>query len=239
MSQRWIAVSVEAHHDIAAGMIREGELERAQEELNTIQDQHGPVQPWLNVMFVHALCAQRDFEAVLRLAYSLHDIKGDLPRPTWLYLLRQASEHQHYYLTEWIWRRHVEPRYITPDVQDCVTVLRLAAKEGKHKLAESVYGILEALAPEMAKSNMGILEKVYQKVGSHHEPSSNKRLNMFSIFGDEHQNAFFDPKLALAKRSSMSLRGPRRMERARSHKARLKHRSKVKRRRPVRQEAVW
>lgn len=239
MSQRWIAVSIEAHHDIAAGMIREDELERAQEELNTMQGQQGPVQPWLNVMFVHALCAQRDFETILRLAYRQHDIKGDLPRPTWLHLLRQASEHQHYYLTEWIWRRHVEPRYITPDVRICVTVLKLAAQEGKHKLAGSVYGILKALAPEMAKSNIGILEKAYEKLGPYHEPSSDKRPNMFSIFGDEHQSAFFDPKLALAKRSSISLRGSRRMQRARFHKERLKYRSKLKRRRPVRREVVW
>ena len=231
-------MSVEAHHDIAASMIREGALERAQEEIDAIRDQHGSVRSWLHVMFVHALCEQEDFEAILRIVYRLHDIKGDLPRPIWLHLLKQASKHPHCHLTEWIWRRLVEPRYITPDIQTCVNVLKLAAQEGKRKLAQSAYGILEALDPETAKSNMGILEKAYEKLGAYHEPSSVKRHNMFSIFGYEHQNAFFDAKLALAKRSAISLRGSRRMERARSHKARLKYRSKLKRRRPGRRVAL-
>ncbi len=239
MAHRWIDVSVQAHHDIVASMIRENELERAQEELDAVQHRHGFVQPWLNVMFVHALCETEDFEAILRLVYRLHDIKGDLPRPTWLHLLRQASEQQDWRLTEWIWIHHVEPRYIVPDAQICTAILKLAAQEGKHKLADSVYGILEALAPEVAESQSGILEDAYEKVGLRREASSVKRLNMFSVFGDEHQHAFFDPKLALAKRSKISLRGSRRREKARFHKERLKYRSKVERRRSAFREAVW
>jgi hypothetical protein len=224
MERQWIRATTEARHDIVAGMIRGDELELAQEELDHMQRKGISVQPWLNVLLMHSLCEKRDFEAILRLVYKLRDsqtsIKTDLPRPTWLYLLQQASEQGEYHLTEWIWRHHVEPMYIEPDIQSCVNALKLAAREGKHKLAESVHGVLQEVDSKAAEEYRCLLDAAYEKSGIRRDPSLHKQQNMFSVFSKAsgHDKAFFDPRLALAKRLRAKYTNHRRIERSLAYK---------------------
>ena len=220
MKSQWLGISREARQDIIASLIRENELELAQAEISKIQKQGHFLPPWLRVMLVHALCEEKDFEAILRFAYRLYDNKGDLPPSTWLHLLRHASEHNGCHLMEWIWLHHVEPMYIKPDADTSIKLLKLAAREGKHRIAESAYVTLRALDPESAKQYAELLQS---PLGTHC-----KGMNMFEVFSDEHRNAFSNPKFALRARSRQSRRGEKRNERARMHMEKLKSRRKFK-----------
>lgn len=232
MAHRWIPRTLEARHDIIAGLIREGELEKAEDEIARLQKQGFFIQSWLNVLLVHALCDKKDFEAILRVAYRVYDDKGDLPRPTWAYLLQQASENGDYHLMEWLWQQHVEPMYIEPDKQTCINALRLSSQEGKHKLAESIYGVLEALYPDTATQQENVLNSAYEKAGVAWDPALHRRPSMFSVFSraSGHRKAFFDPKLILRKRLVPELRNTRRMEKSAAFEKMFKRLDKLKRR---------
>ena len=212
-----------------ASLIRENELELAQDEFDKLQENQS-VQPWLRVLLVHALCERKDFESILRLVYKLH-MEGDLPRPMWLHLLKEATQHGHYHLMEWIWVQHVKPMYIKPDPDTCVKALKLAAKEGKHKVAESIHGILEVLDPEVAKQHEQTRDAAYEKSGLVRDPFLHKRRNLFSLFSDGHQHAYFDPKVALAKVTLVQRRGKRRIEKKIEHKKKLRMRYRLSGRR--------
>jgi hypothetical protein len=224
LSRQWIRVTPEAKHDVVAGMIRCDELELAQEQIAVMQEDNVAIQPWLNVLMVHKLCEKKDFDALLRLAYNIHDNRKELPRSTWLFLLQQASGQGDYHLTEWIWLHHVEPMYIRPDTQSCVNTLKLAAQEGKPKLTESAWGVMEVIDPEAAAIHHHLLISAYEKAGVARNPSLARGSEVFAAFsrGPDHNKAFFDPKLAIDKRISGKMINPARLERSRAYKQSLK-----------------
>ena len=218
MKSQWMA-GQEGTKELAlvASMIRNDELELAQAQMDRMQEDGAELDPWIHVLLIHALVEHKDFEAIMRLVYRLFDERKDLPRATWLAALEQAAEHGHFHLTEWIWMHHVEPMYVKPNAETCVNVLKVFASEIKPKLAESAYGILEVIDPELAKQHTELLEETYTKAGMKREAALHKRPNMFTVFGGVSQgsSACFDPKLALEKRPLQRLTNPR--ERQRIH----------------------
>ncbi len=156
-----MATTPDTRHAVVAGMIREDQLELAQEKMNEM----GKPPTWLYVLFTHALCDQKDFEAVLHLTYSLQDQHIDLPRPTWLYILQEASKFGHYDLTKRIWLYHVEPMYVIPDVDCCVRALQLASRKADPKLAESALAVIEDRYPEEVDKTKHLVDLAYESAG--------------------------------------------------------------------------
>jgi hypothetical protein len=129
------------------GMIREDQLELATVELDGLRARRIPTPAWLWVIYLHAVCERRDFEALLRLLYKLEDAGFPFPRPTLLHLLVTAGdENGDLEVCKWVWGGFVESMHVIPDEAICINVLRLAAKAQDVELAESVCVVLESVA---------------------------------------------------------------------------------------------
>jgi hypothetical protein len=238
MKDQWIPLTNEARHDLAAAWLRMGEIELAQDEITNMEEDGTPIKPWLYCLLVEALSNRKDFEAILRLVYHLHDGSQptELPRLTWLMILQQASRDGHFPLTEWIWEHYVEPMYIKPDSQTCINSLRLAAAEGKHRLALSVHGVLKVLDPTSATETEPLLARVYEKSGVRRTINTLPRPNAFAAFDPALglDKAFFDPKLALVNPSPRKRTSTLQRSKSLAFKQRLKEtekRAKVQKRR--------
>ncbi|RMZ85005.1 hypothetical protein DV738_g293, partial [Chaetothyriales sp. CBS 135597] len=198
---------------------------KKQQHLHQLQLQLQPQPPgsqpappaWLFVLLAHALCAAADFPALLQLAYDLHDHGGgggggglDLPRSTWAHLLAEAVRHRAFDLTLHLWLHHVEPMYITPSYAVCTGALDLAATHASPKLAESAMLVLEAvhrpaldaLRPSDRQHLDDLVAAAYKE---RNNPQRYRSGNMFALFNRAkgHENAFFDPKLALTQPQSL------------------------------------
>ncbi|OAP55371.1 hypothetical protein AYL99_10344 [Fonsecaea erecta] len=145
----------QAHLNILS-LIREGELELATVELETLAQKpsfvgggrdSASIPKWLWTIYIHAICDIRhDFDALLQLLYRLSDSGFLFPRPTLLHLLLKASDFGDPHVTKFIWYGYVTGMHIIPNEDMCMSVLRLAAKEKDVKLAESVAVVLESVA---------------------------------------------------------------------------------------------
>ncbi|EXJ81705.1 hypothetical protein A1O1_07770 [Capronia coronata CBS 617.96] len=146
LRQQWVSIPEFYAQLNAVAMIREGQLELATVELDNFQQKRIPIASWIWVIYVHAVCDRRDFEALLQILYKLPDEGFLFPRPTLLHLLVTASEHDSLDVTKYLWHSYVESMHIVPNEDLCMTVLRLAAKHQDLKLAESIAVVLESVA---------------------------------------------------------------------------------------------
>lgn len=127
-------------------MIREDQLELATVELEKLTQKGVSIPRWLWTIYIHAICDQHDFDALIQLLYKLSDGGFLFPQPTLLHLLITASEHGDITITKWIWHGYVENMHIIPNEALCLTVLRLAVANLDLKLARSVKVILGSVA---------------------------------------------------------------------------------------------
>ena len=136
-----------AHLNVLAA-IREGQLEIATAELERMSEivQEKPIPVWLWTVYIHAICEEKDFAALLQLLYKLSDAGFLFPRPTLLHLLVKASAAKDIHVTQFIWDGFVESMHIIPDDDLCMSVLHVAVKEKDLRLAESVAVVLECVA---------------------------------------------------------------------------------------------
>jgi len=145
MESRWISIPPATSQFLVVAMIREGQLELAQAEMERLLAKGVAIEDWIFPIFLHALCDRGDFEAILGLCYTLVDRGFAMPRPTLLHLLDHASSAEDIDLTKYIWHMYVESMHIVPDEAVSMAVLRVAAKHSDHKLAESVAIVLESV----------------------------------------------------------------------------------------------
>jgi hypothetical protein len=224
MKGQYHNLSVEMRYNIVAAYIREGQLERARDEMKKLKEQGVPVPEWLNTILLHTLGLRGDFDAVIRELYTIYDEQAELPRPLLLWLLQQASATGDYWVCDWLWNKNVVPMYITPDGETCVNILNTCAKEGEHTLAESVHGVLEVLEPEMAEKHVYLVHVAYERAGVTRDTTKQKGPNMFALFSKESgdDEAYFDPKLALRRQPLARFVNPRRLTKSTAKKEHLK-----------------
>ena len=210
-------MSVTARHMNVAAMLREGQLEAAQGELSKMEAEGLTIHGWLFVLLLQALCQGKDFDAVLGLIYSLHDKHVELPSATWLHVLEEAALAQHLDVTDWIWQKHVESMSIMPHADCCIRTLKLAVNEGHLKLADSVMSVLESIAPDTVPDYRHMVDSAYKQAGKVRVHSVRPK-GMHSLFKKQRADtAFFDPKVALAKRPLQRFLNPRRWQRKSDH----------------------
>jgi hypothetical protein len=217
MKEQWVPMTPEMQAVIIAATLREGQLELAQQKIKEIS--RPPF--WIHSLYIHALCERKDFEAALHYMYRLQDQRIHLPRPMWSHLLRQASQHGHFDLTYRIWLFHIEPMYIIPDADCCVQVLELASKHASPRLAESAMAILEDRHPEVVEKHRHLLDTTYDNAKQTPDATRYRRGNLFHALPKAlgHHEAFFDPKIALAKRPLKRFLNPKRLERKEKERA--------------------
>jgi pentatricopeptide repeat protein len=146
MEMQWISMSPAIAQLIVVAMIREGQVELAQAEMDRLHEKGVAIPDWVWTIFIHALCDRGDFEAILELYYTVADQGYLIARPTLLHVLERASSVKEHDLTKYIWRMYVESMHIIPDVGICMHVMRTAAHHTDLRLAESVAIVLESVA---------------------------------------------------------------------------------------------
>lgn len=163
-----------------------------------------------------------DFESVMGLIHRLHDNGIELPRNTWLHLLDASAELGHLPVADWIWFKHVEPMFITPDLHCCEKLLQEAAKQRNLQLAEGVLRLLTNIDPATAKRSAAVVDAAYKSVGRVRtsQRPSNSMHTMFGAQGSK-SDAFFDPKEALMKQPLQRFLSPGYQRRRETFKASL------------------
>ncbi|KAF4423901.1 hypothetical protein CGCF413_v008517 [Colletotrichum fructicola] len=122
MKQSWTEVNPEADGHVALGLLRDGQFELALDKLESMIDNHVPVQPWVYDIFIF-MFAQRGFvEEAVRLAHSkahttaAADDAAESPLSMWHMLLDVCSQAYHYEGTRYVWGRLYEAdRYALPE----------------------------------------------------------------------------------------------------------------------------
>ncbi|KAI8157697.1 hypothetical protein K4K49_012965 [Colletotrichum sp. SAR 10_70] len=122
MKQSWTEINPEADGHVALGLLRDGQFELALDKLESMIDNHVPVQPWVYDIFIF-MFAQRGFvEEAVRLAHSkahttaAADDAAESPLSMWHMLLDVCSQAYHYEGTRYVWGRLYEAdRYALPE----------------------------------------------------------------------------------------------------------------------------
>lgn len=214
MGREWTALSATASYSNIAALIREGQLELAQKEIQQVESGGHEAPVWLRTLLLHSICEAKDFETLMSLFYELDDKQTDLPRGTWLCLLDETVESSHLPSVDWIWSKHVEPMFITPSPKCCVHVLKLAAEQGQLDLAASALLVRESMLLKTGGQYAGIVESAFKRAGRV-RVQSHRSKSMHTLFAEHHgkSDAFFDPKEALEKRPLKRFLNPARQRR--------------------------
>ncbi len=96
MRERWISLSRDGAHDVAAGLVRDGQLELALDRLESMERDGMSPASWLYDMVTYALIDREEFDealAVLRRRYETDDRL--VTSSMWAHLLDMASRALH------------------------------------------------------------------------------------------------------------------------------------------------
>jgi pentatricopeptide repeat protein len=127
---------------VAAGLLRENQLELALEHVALMERKDIFVENWLHSIIVYTLCDHRELDEVYKVMHARVDQGHDMTRQLWMHVLAEAGKHGHYPMTHYVWRRMVELGYMHPPVEVCDDVLKIAANAGDTELASSVFRYL-------------------------------------------------------------------------------------------------
>jgi hypothetical protein len=143
LRQRWLILSPEGWHHVAAGCLRERQVELALDRLEEMFHTGIQVQPWLWDLFTYTFCATGDFDEVLKI-FHLRKAGGEMEiSPTlWAHVLDTASRALHHEATTHVWKQRVEAGYLNPSSGVCINVLGTAARHGDSHLATDVFRVL-------------------------------------------------------------------------------------------------
>lgn len=138
MRDRWLTVSPLGWHFVAAGLLRENQIELALEHVALMERKDIFVQNWLHSIIIYTLCDHGEMDEVYKLMQARVEQGHDMTQQLWMHVLIMAGNHDHYDMAHYVWRRMVELGYMHPLLPVCDDVLRMAAKAGDIDLANSV-----------------------------------------------------------------------------------------------------
>lgn len=96
MRQRWMNITESGHHDVVAGLIREGQMELADERLTQMRKEGVRIQEWLHDMYMYALIECREIDEALQvLRERLSSGRTNISKDLWHALLDTASASFH------------------------------------------------------------------------------------------------------------------------------------------------
>ena len=124
-------------------MLRDRQVELAQETLQQLQSAGIKINPWLYDMITYILCDAEEFDEVLEfMKYRIHSGELQISPNLWFYLLDNASRTLHYPATVYAWRKRVETGYLNPPSGVCHNILNTASRHGDFRLATDVFRVL-------------------------------------------------------------------------------------------------
>lgn len=96
MRQRWLELTEVGHHDVAAALIREGQLEMAVDKIEEMRRNGLNIRPWLSDMAIYALAESGEFDEALQLLKNqIASWDSDISKAVWSHLLDTASSAFH------------------------------------------------------------------------------------------------------------------------------------------------
>ncbi|KAJ5780184.1 hypothetical protein N7457_005344 [Penicillium paradoxum] len=140
---RWLTLSPAGWHFVAAGLLRENQLELALEHVALMERKDIIVENWLHSIIIYTLCDHRELDEVYNLMRARVDQGHDMTHRLWMHVLAEAGKHDHYDMTRYVWRRMVELGYMHPAIEICDDVLKIASNAGDTELASSVFRYLD------------------------------------------------------------------------------------------------
>lgn len=140
MRAKWIGLSEDGEHDVAAGLLREGLFEQALDRLEGMGRKNIIARGWLLDMFVYMLCEAGEVGEAYKIMHNRH-LNGELnvSRVLWHYFLDKASAADHIDATSMAWKTQVNLGYLNPSSGTCLNVLTTASRVGDAHLATAVF----------------------------------------------------------------------------------------------------
>lgn len=127
---------------MAAGLLRENQLELALEHVALMGRKDIFVENWLHSIIIYTLCDHQELDEVYNLMRARVEQGHDMTHRLWMHVLTEAGKHGHYHMARYAWRRMVELGYMHPVIEVCDDVLKIAAGAGDTELANSVFRYL-------------------------------------------------------------------------------------------------
>lgn len=96
MRERWLDLSPDGAHDVAAGLIRDGQLEMALARLESMEHQRMRIEHWLWDMMIYMLLDREEIDEALKIIKRRfqNDDRNVTPN-MWFYLMEIASRCLH------------------------------------------------------------------------------------------------------------------------------------------------
>lgn len=159
LRDRWLTLSPAGWHFVAAGLLRENQIELALEHVALMGRKDIFVENWLHSIIVYTLCDHGELDEVYNVMRARVDQGHDMTHRLWMHVLAEAGKQGHYPMAHFVWRRMVELGYMHPLIEVCDDVLRMAAKAGDIEMANSVFRYLrESGIPPERTQYEGLVE---------------------------------------------------------------------------------
>ncbi|KAI9788039.1 MAG: hypothetical protein M1816_007251 [Peltula sp. TS41687] len=143
MRQHWFSLTPDGWHDVVTGLLRDGQLEMALENLEHMQREDVRIEDWLLDVVIYTLLDLEEIDEALKMIKSRNSLDGAaMSANLWYQLLDRASRASHYEGTIYAWRNRVEKLYLNPPEGVCSNVLNTASRHGDGTLAADVFRIL-------------------------------------------------------------------------------------------------
>lgn len=183
MSQRWLQLSEDGAHDVAAGLFREGLFEQALERVDKMRGEGMHIHGWLLDMAVYVLCEANEISEAYRIIRQRVD-SGDLNlgRSVWSFFLDKASQARHHTATALAWSNQVKQNYINPSSGTCLNVLATAARAADAVMATEVFTHLSKRGTTFEAIHYELLISTYLAMNP---PDVNRAITILTIMALE------------------------------------------------------
>ncbi|CRG88975.1 hypothetical protein PISL3812_06010 [Talaromyces islandicus] len=162
---RWLSLSPAGWHHLTAGLIRDGQLELALNRIELMEIQGIRLEQWLHSLLIYSLCAEEEFDEVVRLMRRRGMKISNISKKLWIYLLDKAIQASHLNLASYIWKNTVEMSYADVNAAHCRQILDLASRDGDTQLAESAFRQIAVLEEPLCQEDYEQLARGYAKIG--------------------------------------------------------------------------
>ncbi|KAJ5729376.1 uncharacterized protein N7483_003884 [Penicillium malachiteum] len=123
------------------------------------------IENWLHSMAVYMLCDFLELDEVYRLMQARVEQGHDMTPELWEHVLKMASEHRHYDLTSYIWRRRVDLGYLDPSSKITSHVLTIASDASDIQLAQAAFRFLDSKKYSLGAKEYRNVLKIHLKSG--------------------------------------------------------------------------
>lgn len=170
MKDRWIELAPEGMHSLAIGLLRDGQFERAVDQLEVMTDAGSggiAVPPWLFDVFIYVLGQEGFLDDALKIVnHRLLKEDDSVSLNVWHFLLDACCRRSHYEGLCYVWRRAVRPGRLTPSDAMGLEVLNTAAQHQDSALAAEVMEMLSARGTKLGMPHFEAMLDCYAAAGS-------------------------------------------------------------------------